>query len=266
MAKVLGESGRYVSNAAVTSFRRMQVVAIVTTALLGVVAGFILCLSIPHGRVSPIISFGLPTALLAADFVIWKISGRKLDAFEKARTNMRRGLTGEAIVAAILEDLSDDYCVINDLTTNFGNVDHVVIGPTGVFLIDAKNWRGIVASDGKGELLLNGRPTDKPTIRPFVVRLMTIKDKVRVLAPETNPYFRGLFVFASAIVDADWGSTGSVHCLREDKLIGYIIDQKIPKKLSPEEVERIAQAFLGLAKMDGDFDSSSRIELRSAGS
>ena len=44
----------------------------------------------------------------------------------------------------------------------------LVVGPTGVFVLDTKAWRGVVTSDGKGELLLNGQPTDKPYIRQFV--------------------------------------------------------------------------------------------------
>jgi hypothetical protein len=83
---------------------------------------------------------------------------------------MRRGAAGEIHVGNILTDFPDDFCVINDLTTPFGNLDHVVVGPTGVFVLDSKNWRGVVSADGKGELLLNGQPTDKPHVRQFVGR------------------------------------------------------------------------------------------------
>ena len=39
-----------------------------------------------------------------------------------------------------------------------GNIDHVVIGPTGVWVVETKSWRGRVKVRG-GELWLNGRST-----------------------------------------------------------------------------------------------------------
>lgn len=168
---------------------------------------------------------------------------------------MLRGAMGEHHVADKLANFPDEFCVINDLTTPFGNLDHVVIGPTGVYVLDSKNWRGVVSGNGKGELLWNGQPTDKPLIRPFIGRVMGIRDKVRTLAPGLDPFYQAAFVFTSARVDAKWGYTGSVHCITDDQLHNYIVEKNYGTKLKPEEVQRIAQAFLGLAQMDREFPS-----------
>ena len=48
-------------------------------------------------------------------------------------------------------------------------------------MIDAKNWRGVVSSDGNGGLLLNGKPTDKPETKNLTRMIMNIKDKVKTL-------------------------------------------------------------------------------------
>ena len=45
---------------------------------------------------------------------------------------MRRGATGEVLVGNILADLPDDFCVINDLTTPFGNLDHAEHSPARI--------------------------------------------------------------------------------------------------------------------------------------
>lgn len=58
------------------------------------------------------------------------------------------------------------------MTTLFGDLDHVVVGPTCVFVLDSKNWRGVVSSDGNGELFFNDEPTDKQYIRQFVGRML----------------------------------------------------------------------------------------------
>lgn len=166
---------------------------------------------------------------------------------------MRSGLQGEDAVAQALSGFPDDFHVIHDITTQFGNIDHVVVGPTGVFVIDAKNWRGHVAADGKGELTWNGRPTTKPEIRRFVARMMAVREKVKALAPQLDPYYKALFVFTAAHVGANWGKTGSVNCLTEGQLFDHIVESKYGQRLKREEVDQIAQAFLALAHADRDF-------------
>lgn len=57
-----------------------------------------------------------------------------------------RGAEGEEATAAVLTALPvDEWTVFHDLRwpgRRFANVDHVVIGPPGVFVIDTKNWTG----------------------------------------------------------------------------------------------------------------------------
>ncbi|WP_323101678.1 nuclease-related domain-containing protein [Intrasporangium sp. YIM S08009] len=59
------------------------------------------------------------------------------------------GATGERLVAAELGRLSYPWCCLHDLLLRPGssrvNLDHVVIGPAGIFLIDTKNWSGGVS-------------------------------------------------------------------------------------------------------------------------
>jgi hypothetical protein len=178
---------------------------------------------------------------------------RKLDAVQKKQENYQRGAAGETHVGNLLKDLSDDYCVINDVTTPHGNLDHVVVGPTGVFVLDTKAWRGVVTSAGNGELLLNGEATEKPYVRQFVGRMMSVREKVRTLATGMDARFNAAFVFTAARVDAQWGTTGHLNCVRDDKLFHYITENKFGKTLTRLEISQIAQAFLGLAHMDKEF-------------
>jgi len=66
------------------------------------------------------------------------------------------GATGEREIIPFLKNLPDTYTVICnlDFADSYGDIDHLVIGPTGIFSIDVKNWKGTVAADGAGELLL----------------------------------------------------------------------------------------------------------------
>ena len=253
MARVLGEAGRYVSQEADKKLREMLVSVLIVIALLAWISGYLFG-SVGQKRLWWV---GLVTNVLAvvAVLVLRWWAYKRMDELAKERKDFLRGATGEVVVGYKLADFPDGFYVVNDLKTEAGNLDHVVIGPTGVFALDAKNWRGVVAADGKGELLLNGR-FEKPYTRQFVGRVMGIKDRVKALAHGPDPYIQAVFVFTSARVDANWGTTGNVHCIRDDQLYDYIVESKKGKKLTTKEVKTIARAFAALARMDPGFSEN----------
>lgn len=55
-----------------------------------------------------------------------------------------KGLEGENLVLSYLKTLPDTYTICHDVKLPYehGNIDHIVIGPNGVFLIETKNYRG----------------------------------------------------------------------------------------------------------------------------
>lgn len=253
MAKVIGESGRYVSDVATRKRNKMLLIGFIILFILGVIQGFVLATSFSPNVLTPTYKNIVFIIALVLIWIIFRVGLSKLDKLDKESDNHRKGAIGENIVGEVLRKFPDAFCVINDLKTPFGNLDHVVIGPTGVFVLDTKNWRGVVSADGKGELLLNGRPTTKREIRTFTARLMNVREKVKLLAPGPDPFHTGLFVFTSARTEAKWGTTGNVHCMDENRLHEYIIDKDYGKHLSPEAVDQISRAFLGLAQMDSGF-------------
>jgi hypothetical protein len=252
MARVFGESGRYVSNEAARQSRELVIRLAVSAAVLGLVEGAILSSMVPLGVVSGWFRTAVAVLTIGGMWLFVKWTLRKLADLDMEREAMRRGAAGEWQVGDALSNLPDEFFVVNDVSTSSGNLDHIVIGPTGVFVLDAKNWRGVVAADGSGELLLNGKATEKPVVRQLVGRMMGIREKVVRLAPGLDPYFQAVLVFTAARVDASWGATHNAHCVRGEQLHNYIVE-KNNGRLGPGEVERIAQAFLGLAHMDREF-------------
>jgi hypothetical protein len=63
-----------------------------------------------------------------------------------------KGIVGEKTVAEYLNQLPEDYFIFNDVKFpgSYGNLDHIVIGPNGIFVIETKNYNGffIVKEDG----------------------------------------------------------------------------------------------------------------------
>jgi hypothetical protein len=96
---------------------------------------------------------GLPQAGLAglavAALVGWRLRFRPS---EPARA-WQRGAQGERRTARLLDRLTrDGYVVFHDLAVpnSPANVDHLAIGPTGVFVIDSKQWTGSVHQGADG--------------------------------------------------------------------------------------------------------------------
>ena len=71
-----------------------------------------------------------------------------------------KGARGEERVAGILQNLPSCYHVFNDFLACGKHVDHVVVGPAGVFSIETKFWRGKVSLED-GHILLDGQLPDR---------------------------------------------------------------------------------------------------------
>ncbi|EKF86565.1 nuclease-related domain-containing protein [Methanobacterium formicicum] len=75
----------------------------------------------------------------------------------------QKGNKGEIIVADCLDTLPEDYFVFNDvkLPGKGGNIDHIVIGPTGIYVIETKNYTGKYRIKGNQWFYYkNGHPTE----------------------------------------------------------------------------------------------------------
>jgi len=69
----------------------------------------------------------------------------------------RKGAIGEEQVGKVLEPLrAQGYTLIHDLDSGRGNIDHVVVGPNGVFIIETKAISGRLWV-GRGGKLMRGK-------------------------------------------------------------------------------------------------------------
>jgi hypothetical protein len=96
---------------------------------------------------------GIPRAglgsLAVAAMVGWRLRFRPSD---QARA-WQRGAKGERHTARLLDRLGrDGYVVFHDLALpgSPANLDHLVVGPSGVFVIDSKQWTGQVHQSADG--------------------------------------------------------------------------------------------------------------------
>lgn len=62
--------------------------------------------------------------------------------------NWKKGMTGEKQVSKMLRELDDSYYLLDDVKlSNHGNIDHIVLGPNGISVIETKNYRGKVTCE-----------------------------------------------------------------------------------------------------------------------
>lgn len=101
--------------------------------------------------------------------------------FRIRKSNREKGVIGELGVAADLEYLAEEYglTVLHDLAIpgSKANIDHILITPKVVFVIDAKNYTGLVkvsaGKDGVKKLRVGGRDQT-----PLAGKLKTYATKV----------------------------------------------------------------------------------------
>jgi len=77
-----------------------------------------------------------PFALGLLAFVAWRFWRLRLRFHA-----LHQGIEGERAVGQFLERLREDgYHVFHDLTGDGFNIDHVLIGPAGIFTIETRTW------------------------------------------------------------------------------------------------------------------------------
>lgn len=251
MAKTFGAAGEHAARQSVDAFKKMFLSVTIFIGAMCLCWGIVWTLLFT--RSEPwFVTWTAPLAFLCA--VIWacKVLTRRIEKYESDRMSWRMGALGECEVAAELERLSDEFIIFNNVNTKRGNLDHVVIGPTGLFAIETKNWTGMIAADASGELVKNGRESTTPHVKKFVGRAMMVRDQLIML---NGDEFRvkAVMVFPKAYLDAPWGKTGNAHCVQLKKLFDYIENEKYSTKFSKERVAGLVRALEGIANMDVDF-------------
>ncbi|NPD03791.1 NERD domain-containing protein [Nocardioides sp. zg-1308] len=83
----------------------------------------------------------------------------KAERLQRSAALWEQGAEGEVAVARALEALPDGWFGLHDLAwpgRPKANIDHIVVGPGGVFVVDAKNWTGRIEVRDQ-VLMQNGR-------------------------------------------------------------------------------------------------------------
>jgi hypothetical protein len=203
-------------------FLRLRMRTLVT---LGVLAVITTVLGRTLGMHSPLF-IGSELALLVSMFVVSKYVLPLLDRQD-------RGATGEEHVGGLLDELSDaGWKVIHDASFGRGNIDHIVVGPPGVFSVETKSHPGPVRVRG---------------IHGAVLR--QAQDERETLEHVTGQRVEPLVVFSRAWIDKPLARRRSVRVLPARMLLNYL--RRHEPTLSVEQVEN-AQSRIVTALAETD--------------
>lgn len=152
----------------------------------------------------------------------------------------RAGIIGERKVTVTLSQaLNDDYSLFNDVTLTsipYGNIDHIVVGPTGVFVIETKNHKGRISYYGDNwEGIRGQRPSSQ--VRINAMRVKKILNASESLRSEAY-YVHGVVVFVNVHAELiERKPPDHVQILRIDELVSYITSE--PRRFMAEEIAQI---------------------------
>jgi Nuclease-related domain len=175
---------------------------------------------------------GLVVGVLAAIAAGWELRFRPSpDALA-----WRRGATGEQRTARLLSPLErQGWVVLHDLAVpgSRANLDHLVIGPGGVFVVDSKQYRGRLQLDPSGRLWHGRYPLTA------VLRAVSFEaDRAAQVLPD--PGVVVLPVVAVHGAQVPWGKvvTQGVPVVSARRLPSML--RTLPAVLGPERVAALA--------------------------
>lgn len=154
--------------------------------------------------------------------------------------HFNRGERGERHVADLLEELrSDGYRPIHDIVGDGFNVDHVVVGPGGIFAIETKYRSGkgeITFRDPEG-VLVGGRLEEKDCLKQARGSAAAIRDLIHESCGR-RPWVTPIVVFVGDWkIRNKWRDT-NVRVFTPERLLDYIRDQQ--PQLTRSEIQLIA--------------------------
>jgi hypothetical protein len=161
---------------------------------------------------------------------------------------LNRGERGELRVAEVLDDLRRyEYRPFHDVVRDGFNVDHVVVGPGGVFAIETKYRSGageITFRNGEG-LFVDGFPEEKDSLSQARGNAAEVNRLIKENC-HLDVWVKPVVVFVGDWrVKNAWRSTDA-RVFTPDRLVDHIVNQQ--PSLTRREIELIASHLERSAK------------------
>jgi hypothetical protein len=158
------------------------------------------------------------------------------------------GWEGEKRVVKLLNSkLSDDYYLINDLYLGDGggDIDHIVLGPNGVCVLETKNWRGNITCNGDewqrpGKRNFSTSPSRQ--VKKNAAKIRQVIDNSQALRP-LGIWVEGIVVFTNNYASLHLNNP-TVPILKLPQLPNHITTNRRYSIYSRQQLEAIRKEIL----------------------
>lgn len=165
---------------------------------------------------------------------------------EAVRT-WRKGALGERRTARMLRPLTRrGYTVLHDRALPYGraNVDHLVIGPTGVFVVDTKNWNKKRRVTRRGRYVRVGRTSGDTAVGSVIYEAGRVGEVLAAAVGRPVEVVPVVAIHGATVPVLRIMRVSGVPLLRASQVRGWIARQR--GGLSAPQVAEISSAAEGL--------------------
>lgn len=168
----------------------------------------------------------------------------RADRADRAAKAWARGAEGEVALAEAMAPLAaDGYYHLDDrrFPESKGNLDHLLIGPAGVFVVDAKSWTGAITVQGT-TLLQNGRRRDRHVegLRSQAVELAAVL--ADLMGDRRRPPVRAVMCFVKGDGVSAPTSVERVHVLNSSDLVTFV--RGMASCLDQRDIDKVMAGLL----------------------
>jgi len=166
----------------------------------------------------------------------------------------KSGQSGEKLVTDTLQNLPDTYYLVNDvnLPNSYGNIDHVVLGSNGIFMIETKNLEGEIRCNGDmwyqykdiwkiPEEYEIKSPSKQ--VKRNAVKLKQFIESKNIFKKPLRIWVEGIIVFTHHNVSLNLYNP-TVPVLKIDELNDYILNRKSRLVFSQDELMKMGKILL----------------------
>ena len=165
--------------------------------------------------------------------------------FMRRYRTYRGGLEGEQRVSKLLKaKLNNNYYLLNDVyfRGGGGDIDHIVLGPNGLFVVETKNWSGKISCLGD-DWQRESRPSATGSPSKQVKRNASRVQKLLETTSKLKVWVEAVVVFTNPHADLHL-SQPTVPILRLHELPSHISGFRNSGKFSHQQLEFMGKAIL----------------------
>lgn len=188
--------------------------------------------------------------VLVLTIVVIKIFDPLVYRLKRTSSKYYRGWSGERDISRLLQDLPDSYSVFRDVRIgdHKGNLDFVVVGPGGIFILEVKAHGGDIGYNGYA-LTVNGHTfADKNFFNQIHGQTWALKNYLEAHGAG-GAYIHSALVFSNPHAQAHFGYNlvNRVYIIQKDFLLG-LFSQSPPYHYTAVPREKIEAALADVAR------------------